>query len=138
MLSVHWLYRKSHNSVVKTLGIDVTATSHTTSIFNMVDVNVKEHSLFMAIHTLTLNAGDRKVCKKKNLSWLFGTDRKIRPSGSLFGITRHSLVMPNSDPRTDFSIRTSHPCKILMILMEELDNMLQVFSKNLEIVSVGQ
>ena len=34
---------------------------------------------------------------------------KICPSGSLFGITRQSLVMSNSDPRTDFSIRTSYP-----------------------------
>ena len=57
--------------------------------------------------TLKSNAGDRKVCKKKNLSWLFGTDRKIRPSGSLFGITRQSLVMPNSDTRRDCSVRTS-------------------------------
>ena len=40
---------------------------------------------------------------------------KIRPSGSLFGITRQNLVMPNSDPRTDFSIRTSHPWKILIV-----------------------
>ena len=31
----------------------------------------------------------------KNLSWLFGADRKIRPSGSLFGITRQSLVTIN-------------------------------------------
>ena len=53
---------------------------------------------------LKSNAEGQKVCKKKNLSWLFGTDRKIRPPGSLFGISRQSLVMPNSDPRMDFSI----------------------------------
>ena len=52
--------------------------------------------------------------QEKNLSWLFGADRKIRPSGSLFGITQKSLVMPNIDPRTDFSICTSHPGKILI------------------------
>ena len=75
---MHWLYRKSRNSVVKTLGIDVIATSHTTSTFNMVDDNVKGRGSFMAILTLTSNAGDRKVIKKKNLSWLFGADRKIR------------------------------------------------------------
>ena len=40
---------------------------------------------------------------------------KIRPSGSLFGITCQSLVMRNNDPRTDFSIRISHPWKILLI-----------------------
>ena len=40
--------------------------------------------------TLKSNAGGQKVCKKKNLSWLFGADRKICPSGSLFGLTRQS------------------------------------------------
>ena len=39
------------------------------------------------------------VCKKKNQIWVWGADRKFRPSGSIFSITRHSLVMPNSDPR---------------------------------------
>ena len=64
----------------------------------------------MATPTLKSNAGDQKVCKKKNLSWLLGVDgKKNSPSGLLFGIPRHSLVMPNSDPRADFSIRTSHP-----------------------------
>ena len=62
----------------------------------------------MALPMLKSNAGDQKECKKKNLSWLFGADRKIGPSGSLFDITRQSLVMPNSDPRTDFCIRTSY------------------------------
>ena len=67
--------------------------------------------------TLKSNAGNQRVCKKKNLSWLFGVDRKIRPSWSLFGITRRSLVMPNSNPRgTNFSIHTSHSCwKILIV-----------------------
>ena len=63
----------------------------------------------MVTPTLKSNAGDQKVCKKKYLALLFGEDRKICPSGSLFGITRQRLVMPNSDPQTDFSIRTSHP-----------------------------
>ena len=56
----------------------------------------------MATPTLNSNAGDQKICKKKKLSWLFDADRKIRTAGSPFDITRHSLVMPNSDPRTDF------------------------------------
>ena len=30
------------------------------------------------------------VCKKKYLSWLFGTDRNFCLSGSLFGITQQS------------------------------------------------
>ena len=32
------------------------------------------------------------VCKKKYLSWLFGTDRNFCLSGSLFGITQQSLA----------------------------------------------
>ena len=44
--------------------------------FNMVDVN--ECDSFMATPALKSNAVDRKVCKKKNLSWLFGPYRKIR------------------------------------------------------------
>ena len=41
---------------------------------------------------------------------------KIRPSGSLFGINRQSLVIPNSDPRKDLSIRSSHPGRFLYSL----------------------
>ena len=45
---------------------------------------------------------NQKVCKKKYLSCVYGVDRKIRHSGSLFDITRQasseaSLVMPISD-----------------------------------------
>ena len=64
---------------------------------------------------LKSNAGDQRVCKKKNPSWLFGADRKIYPSVSLFGFTLRSLVMPNSDPRMDLSIHTSHPWKVFII-----------------------
>ena len=102
MLSIHWLYRRSRNSVVKSLAVDVIAMSHTTSSFIMADVNVWERDSLLTTPTLKSNAGDQNVCKIKNLSWLFGVNRKLRPSGSLFGITRQSLVMPNSDPRTDF------------------------------------
>ena len=64
--------------------------------------------------TLNSNAGDQKVYKKKNLSWLFGADRKTRPLGSLF-----CRVMPNSGPRTDFSVGTSHLWKILIFCTED-------------------
>ena len=47
--------------------------------------------------------------QEKNPSRLFGADRKIRPSGSLFGITRQSLVMPTVTP--DGSL---HPHPTLM------------------------
>ena len=33
---------------------------------------------------------NRKMCKKKYLSWVYDVDRKIRHSGSLFGITRQA------------------------------------------------
>ena len=44
-------------------------------------------------NSYVISNGDQKVYKKKNPSWLFGAGRKICTSGSLFGITRHSLVM---------------------------------------------
>ena len=85
----------SCNSVVKTLGVDVIATSQATSTFNSADVSEYKRCTLMAMPTLKSNAGDQKVCKKKNLPWFFGADREICPSGSLFGITRQSLVMPD-------------------------------------------
>ena len=93
-LSIHWLYRRSRNSVVKSLGDDVIATSHMMSTFNMVEVNVYELDSITANPTLKSKAGDQMVCKKLNISWLFGADRKICPSGSLFGITRQSSAKP--------------------------------------------
>ena len=36
------------------------------------------------------NVGDQKVCKRKYLSWVYGMDRKICHSESLFGITRQA------------------------------------------------
>ena len=78
MLSIHWLYRRSRNSVVKTFGNDVIPTSY--------DVNFQYGGRqrigtcpIKAIRTLKSNAGDQKVCKKKNLSWLFGADKKSVP-----------------------------------------------------------
>ena len=65
----------------------------------MVECNLKTTS------TLKSNAGDQKVCKTKNLSWLFDADRKIRPSGPLFGITRRSpsddFFYPHLTPMDD-------------------------------------
>ena len=46
------VYRRSCNSVIKTLGIDVTETSYTTSTFNMADINVQERDSLMATPTL--------------------------------------------------------------------------------------
>ena len=110
MLSIHWLYWMSCYSVVKKLGVDVIGKPKWRQY-----VNLEERDTLLAPPMLKSNAGDQKVCKKKNLSWLFGADRKTCPSGSLFGITRQSLMMPDSDPQMYFSVRTSHPWKILIL-----------------------
>ena len=68
----------------------------------MADVKVYKRDLLMMTPTLKSNTADQKVCKKKNLSWLFGADRKICPSGSPFGITLQRLVMPNVNFRRIF------------------------------------
>ena len=65
MLSIHWLYRRSCNSVIKTLGADVIATSNAMSTFNMADVNIKQHDLFMATPTLQSNVEDRNDMQEK-------------------------------------------------------------------------
>ena len=61
----------------------------------------------MATPVLKSKAGGQKVCKKKNLSWLFGTDKKSVPRD--YCLASQGFVVPNSDPRTDFSVCTSHP-----------------------------
>ena len=46
----------------------------------------------MVTPSLKSNVGDQKVCKKNNLSWLFGADRKICPSDhSLASLSTTSL-----------------------------------------------
>ena len=54
---------------------------------------------------------NRKVCKKKYLSWVYDVDRKIRHSGSLFRHHSASLVMPISDPRDRFFYPHHTPMK---------------------------
>ena len=77
------------------LGVDVIVMSiNMTSIFNMADVNIYECDALMANPALKSYPGDQKVCKKKNLPWLFGADRKKFPSESLFGITKFLRAEP--------------------------------------------
>ena len=88
-------------------------------------------SVFKVTHNFEYN---EMTNKKKNLLWLFGVNRKIRPSGPdplaqsadcwtadhevassipvwpLFGI-----IQPNSDTRTDSSARTLQPWKFLIV-----------------------
>ena len=42
----------------------------------MVDVNKWEQDSLLSTLTLKSNAADKKVCKKKDLSWSLGVDRK--------------------------------------------------------------
>ena len=94
MLSTHWLYRRSRNSVVKTFGADFIAISRTASTFNMADVNVSEGDSLMASSSLKSNAGDQKVCKKTKLTPLFDADKK----NPFLGITvwHHSAKPPDA------------------------------------------
>ena len=57
---------------------------------------------------------NQKVCKKKYLSRVYGVDRKICHSGSLFGITRQASWCRSVTLVTDFSIHTIHTWKILV------------------------
>ena len=52
-------------------------TSHTTSNFNVADVSVYGWDSLVGTPTWKSNAPDQKICKKKNLSWLFGADIEI-------------------------------------------------------------
>ena len=88
-------------------GVDVIATSHTTSTFNMADGSLYKLDSLIATSTLKSKAGGQGM-REKEFIMVVWCGKKIRSSGSLFGFTRQSLVMPNSDLWTDFSIRTSH------------------------------
>ena len=63
---------------------------------------------------------NQKVCKKEYLSSVYGVDRKIYHSGSLFGITRASLMMPISDPRNRFFYPHHTPMKDTYFLNENI------------------
>ena len=67
----------------------------------MADVNIYECDSLILTPKLKPNTGDQKACKKKNLPWLFGADRKSVPQD-------HCLAS-RSDPWMEFSICTAHP-----------------------------
>ena len=54
------------------------------------------------------------MCKKKNLSWVLGTDQQISPSGHSWASLGGALWCQTVTLGTDFSISTSHPWKILI------------------------
>ena len=93
------------------LRVDVIATSHKTSVFNMADVNIKERDSFMVIPMLEL---EKYARKRIYYDCSVRTENSV-PRDHCFGISWQNLVMPNSDPRTDFAVRTSHPWTILIV-----------------------
>ena len=64
------------------------------------------------------NVVNQNVCKKKYLSWVYGVNRKICHSGSLFAITRQASWCRSVTFMTYFSIHTIHPWKILIFCHE--------------------
>ena len=58
-----------------------------------------------------LKFGNRKVCKKKKLSWMFGATWKIRPLGSLFGITWQSQERCKYSCLPDGNFCATGPCQ---------------------------
>ena len=94
MLSMHWLYRMSRYSIIN---------------FQYGRHQRKETLLVNCDIYMKSKRKISKCMQAKESIRNFDADRKICPSGSLFGITWQSLVMPNSDAWTDFSIGTSHP-----------------------------
>ena len=83
-----------------------------------VDVSIrldvtKRHSNVITIlsqwlHYQASTFRNEKVCKKKNLPWVWGIDRKFCPSGSQSGITRQDSWCQTMTLGTDFSIYPSH------------------------------
>ena len=84
-------------------------------LFTLQNVLCQRHCVWYWMVLVKWNIRNRKVCNKKNQTWVFVADRKFRPSESLFCITRHSLVMPNSDPRDGIFDLHLTPCKIRII-----------------------
>ena len=134
---MHRLYRKSRNYVVKWRWFFKAVTSENDVTLCKLDVNAKnrtavagsvdfiklEQKLFngksVTLYQVLLwksNVVNQTVCKKIYLSWVYGVDRKICHSGSLFGITRQASWCRSVTLVTYFSIHTIHPWKILIIL----------------------
>ena len=66
------------------LGFDVSATSHTTSTFNMADVNVQECDSLMETPSLISNAEDQKYARKRIYrGCLVGIENSVPPDHCL-------------------------------------------------------
>ena len=103
---MHGLYSRSRNSVVKTLGVDV-----------IYDINFQYDGcqrvgmwlVYGDSYVTFKHSGSKGMQEKESIMVVWCRQKKLSLSTLL------CLVMPNSDPRTDFYIRTSHPWKILII-----------------------
>ena len=89
VFDIHWLYRMPF--------LRLTSLNLMTSL----SVMVKSSQYGRCLQSKWLHYQKptfrNEVCKKKNLSWVWGTDRKICPSGSQSDIISASLVMPDSN-----------------------------------------
>ena len=65
MLSIHWFYTRSRYSVIKRLEVDIIVTSHTTSTFNMADVNKQERESLMATPMLKSTLEFKRYVRKR-------------------------------------------------------------------------
>ena len=75
----------------------------------MADVNVRR---ILRYNCNQFKCCHLKVCKKKNLSLVQGTDRQICPSGLCLASFGRASLCQNSDP-WDCAVRTQHSCQIL-------------------------
>ena len=98
-----------------------------TSQYALVKVNVtKRHGIVITIwrtSAIEMTALSKthfqkwKICKKKNPSWVWGINRKIRPSGLQSDITRQASWCQTATLGTGFSIYLSHSWWILIFLL---------------------
>ena len=84
MFDIHLLYRTSRYAIVK---VDVTERYDVTKRHSIV-ITIRRRSAIEATAFSKTYFQKLKVCKKKNLSWVWRTDRNIRPSESQSDITR--------------------------------------------------
>ena len=110
VFDIRWLYRTSQYTIVK---VDVTERNDATKRHGIV-IRIWRTSAIEVTALSKTHFQKWQDCKKKNLSWLLGIDRKIHPSGSQSDITRQASWCQTVTLGTDFSICPSHPWQILI------------------------
>ena len=78
VFDIHWLYRTPRYAIVK---VDVTQLYDVTKCHGII-VTIWRTSAIEVTALSKIHFQKWQICKKKNLPWVWRTDRKIRPSGS--------------------------------------------------------